>query len=106
MPRAANNQLVFGSVALPSEIVDPDACNDSLDPGVKQDYLNLFHRLPGLPRDGGYRLLAHGTVNQDGMHPMIGETAVAGMGVQRLLGAASVAPPSARSTRGRSPASR
>ena len=41
MPRAANNQLVFGSVAhrFESETLDdPDACNASLDPDVKQDY--------------------------------------------------------------------
>ena len=83
MPRAANNQLVFGSVAhrFESEIVDPDAYNDSLDPDVKQDYLNcLFHRLPGLPRDGEIIGFSHMyTVNQDDVHPMIGETAVGGL---------------------------
>ena len=55
MPRAANNQLVFGSVAhrFESEVVDPDDYNTALDPDVKQDYLNcLFHRMPTLPRDG------------------------------------------------------
>jgi len=83
MPRAANNQLVFGSVAhrFESEIVDPDDYNTSLDPDVKQDYLNcLFHRLPGLPRDGeivGFSSMY--TVNQDDVHPMIGETAIAGL---------------------------
>jgi glycine/D-amino acid oxidase-like deaminating enzyme len=83
MPRAANNQLVFGSVAhrFESEIVDPDAYNASLDPDVKQDYLNcLFHRLPNLPRDGeiiGFSSMY--TVNQDDVHPMIGETAVNGL---------------------------
>jgi len=36
-----------------SEVVDPDDYNTSLDPDVKQDYLNcLFHRMPTLPRDG------------------------------------------------------
>mmetsp|Transcript_40925 Transcript_40925/g.123954 ORF Transcript_40925/g.123954 Transcript_40925/m.123954 type:complete len:897 (+) Transcript_40925:31-2721(+) len=83
MPRAANNQLVFGSVAhrFESEIVDPDAYNASLDPDVKQDYLNcLFHRLPNLPREGeivGFSSMY--TVNQDDVHPMIGETRVAGL---------------------------
>ena len=64
-----------------SEIVDPDAYNDSLDPDVKQDYLNcLFHRLPGLPRDGEIIGFSHMyTVNQDDVHPMIGETAVGGL---------------------------
>ena len=80
MPRAANNQLVFGSVAhrFESEIVDPDNYNEALDPDVKQDYLNcLFHRLPGLPKDGeivGFSSMY--TVNQDDVHPMIGETKV------------------------------
>ena len=39
MPRAGNNQLVFGSVAhrFESEIVDPDDYNDALDPDVKRD---------------------------------------------------------------------
>ena len=81
--RGANNQLVFGSVAhrFESEIVDPDAYNGSLDPDVKQDYLNcLFHRLPGLPRDGEIIGFSHMyTVNQDDVHPMIGETAVGGL---------------------------
>jgi len=83
MPRAANNQLVFGSVAhrFESEIVDPDDYNASLDPDVKQDYLNcLFHRLPSLPRDGeivGFSSMY--TVNQDDVHPMIGETEVKGL---------------------------
>ena len=38
MPRAANNQLVFGSVAhrFESEVVDPDDYNTALDPNVKQ----------------------------------------------------------------------
>ena len=83
MPRAANNQLVFGSVAhrFESEVVDPDDYNTSLDPDVKQDYLNcLFHRMPTLPRDGeivGFSSMY--TVNQDDVHPMIGETAVGGL---------------------------
>lgn len=83
MPRAANNQLVFGSVAhrFESEIVDPDNYNNTLDPDVKQDYLNcLFHRLPGLSRDGeivGFSSMY--TVNQDDVHPMIGETKVRGL---------------------------
>jgi glycine/D-amino acid oxidase-like deaminating enzyme len=84
MPRASNNQLVFGSVAhrFESEIVDnPDDCNPALDPDVKQDFLNcLFHRLPTLPREGeivGFSSMY--TVNQDDVHPMIGETKVAGL---------------------------
>jgi len=83
MPRAANNQLVFGSVAhrFESEVVDPDDYNTALDPDVKQDYLNcLFHRMPTLPRDGeivGFSSMY--TVNQDDVHPMIGETAVGGL---------------------------
>ena len=83
MPRRANNQLVFGSVAhrFESELVDPDDYNTALDPDVKQDYLNcLFHRLPGLPRDGeivGFSSMY--TVNQDDVHPMIGETSVQGL---------------------------
>jgi len=83
MPRAANNQLVFGSVAhrFESEIVDPDDYNTALDPDVKQDYLNcLFHRLPGLDKGGeivGFSSMY--TVNQDDVHPMIGETKVGGL---------------------------
>lgn len=83
MPRAANNQLVFGSVdhRFESEIVDPDDYNTALDPDVKQDYLTcLFHRLPTLPRDGeivGFSSMY--TVNQDDVHPMIGETKVGGL---------------------------
>ena len=83
MPRAANNQLVFGSVAhrFESEIVDPDDYNTALDPDVKQDYLQcLFHRLPGLPHEGeivGFSSMY--TVNQDDVHPMIGETEVKGL---------------------------
>ena len=78
MPRAGNNQLVFGSVAhrFESEIVDPDDYNEALDPDVKQDYLNcLFHRLPGLETSGeivGFSSMY--TVNQDDVHPVIGET--------------------------------
>jgi len=83
MPRRANNQLVFGSVAhrFESEIVDPDDYNTSLDPDVKQDYLNcLFHRLPGLDRSGdivGFSSMY--TVNQEDVHPMIGETDLNGL---------------------------
>ena len=83
MPRAGNNQLVFGSVAhrFESEIVDPDAYNTSLDPDVKQDYLNcLFHRLPGLETSGeivGFSSMY--TVNQDDVHPVIGESNVPGL---------------------------
>jgi glycine/D-amino acid oxidase-like deaminating enzyme len=83
MPRAANNQLVFGSVdhRFESEIVDRDNYYTSLDPDVKQDYLNcLFHRLPTLPRDGeivGFSSMY--TVNQDDVHPMIGQTKVGGL---------------------------
>ena len=83
MPRAGNNQLVFGSVAhrFESEIVDPDDYNDALDPDVKQDYLNcLFHRLPGLETSGeivGFSSMY--TVNQDDVHPVIGESNVPGL---------------------------
>ncbi|GMI30330.1 hypothetical protein TrRE_jg7436, partial [Triparma retinervis] len=62
MPRAQNKQLVFGSIAhrFESEIVDPDDYNTSLDPGVKQDYLNcLFHRMPSLPRSGEIHGFSH-----------------------------------------------
>jgi len=55
MPRRANRQLVFGSVAhrFESEIVDPDECNPALDPEFRQDYLGcLLHRLPGLDPRG------------------------------------------------------
>ena len=59
-----------------SETLDePDECNAALDPDVKQDYLNcLFHRLPGLETSGeivGFSSMY--TVNQDDVHPMIGE---------------------------------
>ena len=55
MPRAANRQLIFGSVAhrFESEIVDPDNYNTNLDPDFKQVYLRcLFHPLPGLETSG------------------------------------------------------
>jgi len=77
MPRRANRQLVFGSVAhrFESEIVDPDDCNPALDPDFKQDYLNcLLHRLPQLPQRGeiiGFSSMY--TVNQDDVHPVVGE---------------------------------
>merc|ERR1719331_3679151 len=78
MPRRANNQLVFGSVAhrFESEIVDPDDFNTALDPDVKQDYLAcLFHRLPGLSTAGEIQGFSHMyTVNQDDVHPVIGES--------------------------------
>jgi len=82
MPRKANNQLVFGSVdhRFESEIVDPDKYNRGLDPDFKQEYLNaLFHRLPGLPQNGaivGFSSMY--TVNQEDVHPMIGETKAKG----------------------------
>lgn len=78
MPRRANNQLVFGSVdhRFEAEVVDPDDYNQNLDPDFKQEYLNaLFHRLPGLDTSGeivGFSSMY--TVNQDDVHPMIGET--------------------------------
>ncbi|KAG8461387.1 hypothetical protein KFE25_010574 [Diacronema lutheri] len=84
MPRRQSRQLVFGSVAhrFESEVLDePDACNPALDPDVKQDYLAcLLHRLPGLPQSGevsGFSSMY--TVNQDDVHPMIGETGVQGL---------------------------
>jgi len=83
MPRRANNQLVFGSVdhRFESEIVDPDDYNQNLDPDFKQEYLNaVFHRLPGLPTSGsivGFSSMY--TVNQDDVHPMIGQTKVKGL---------------------------
>jgi sarcosine oxidase subunit beta len=83
MPRRANNQLVFGSVdhRFESEVVDPDNYNHELDPDFKQEYLNaLFHRLPGLPQSGsivGFSSMY--TVNQEDVHPMIGETKVKGL---------------------------
>merc|ERR1711988_532309 len=47
----------------------------------KQDYLNcLFHRLPSLPREGqitGYSSMY--TVNDDDVHPVIGETEIKGL---------------------------
>ena len=61
--------------------MDPDNFNTSLDPDVKQDYLNcLHHRLPSLPTGGeivGFSSMY--TVNQDDVHPMIGETSVPGL---------------------------
>jgi len=76
MPRRQNKQLVFGSIAhrFESEVVDPDNYNESLDPDVKQDYLNcLFHRLPSLPQFGEIQGFSHMyTVNQDDVHPVIG----------------------------------
>ena len=78
MPRRHNGQMVFGSVAhrFESEVVDPDNYNTSLDPDFKQDYLNcLFHRLPGLDTSGeitGFSSMY--TVNQDDVHPVMGET--------------------------------
>ena len=76
MPRKQNKQLVFGSIAhrFESEIVDPDNYNTSLDPEVKQDYLNcLFHRMPTLPRSGEIHGFSHMyTVNQDDVHPVLG----------------------------------
>ncbi|KAJ1624276.1 FAD dependent oxidoreductase-domain-containing protein [Pavlovales sp. CCMP2436] len=83
MPRRQNKQLVFGSIAhrFESEIVDPDQCNPALDPDVKQDFLNcLLHRLPGLESSGevsGFSSMY--TVNQQDVHPMIGETQVQGL---------------------------
>jgi len=83
MPRRANKQLVFGSVAhrFESEVVDPDNYNESLDPDVKQDYLNcLFHRLPTLPTSGEIHGFSHMyTVNQEDVHPVIGESDVSGL---------------------------
>jgi len=83
MPRRQNNQLVFGSVAhrFESEVVDPDDYNQSLDPDVKQDYLQcLFHRMPTLPTSGQIHGFAHMyTVNQDDVHPVIGESPVDGL---------------------------
>jgi glycine/D-amino acid oxidase-like deaminating enzyme len=78
MPRRANGQMVFGSIAnrFESEVVDPDNYNEALDPDFKQDYLNcLFHRLPGLDTSGeiqGFSSMY--TVNQDDVHPVMGET--------------------------------
>eukprot|EP00670_Eutreptiella_braarudii_P006371 CAMPEP_0174284734 /NCGR_PEP_ID=MMETSP0809-20121228/6478_1 /TAXON_ID=73025 ORGANISM="Eutreptiella gymnastica-like, Strain CCMP1594" /NCGR_SAMPLE_ID=MMETSP0809 /ASSEMBLY_ACC=CAM_ASM_000658 /LENGTH=405 /DNA_ID=CAMNT_0015380349 /DNA_START=199 /DNA_END=1416 /DNA_ORIENTATION=+ len=83
MPRAANGQLIFGSVAhrFESEIVDPDNYNTNLDPDFKQDYLRcLFHRLPGLETSGEIVGFSHMyTVNQEDVHPVIGESAVKGL---------------------------
>ena len=84
MPREASGELVFGSVdhRFESEIVDdPDQLNTALDPDVKADYLGcLFHRLPSLPQNlqlSGFSSMY--TVNQDDVHPMIGETKLRGM---------------------------
>jgi len=83
MPRRQNSQLVFGSIAhrFESEIVDPDDYNTALDPDVKQDYLQcLFHRLPSLPQRGEVHGFSHMyTVNQDDVHPVIGESPVHGL---------------------------
>ena len=58
------------------ESADPDQLNAALDPDVKADYLGcLFHRLPTLPQNlkiSGFSSMY--TVNQDDVHPMIGET--------------------------------
>jgi len=76
MPRRANRQLVFGSIAhrFESEIVDPDDFNEALDPDVKQDYLGcLFHRCPTMPQSGHIQGFSHMyTVNQEDVHPVIG----------------------------------
>jgi len=79
MPRRANKQLVFGSIAhrFESEIVDPDNFNEALDPDVKADYLGcLFHRCPTLPQSGAIVGFSHMyTVNQEDVHPVIGSAA-------------------------------
>ena len=58
------------------QCADPDQLNAALDPDVKADYLGcLFHRLPTLPQNlkiSGFSSMY--TVNQDDVHPMIGET--------------------------------
>merc|ERR1711871_1813439 len=84
MPREASGELVFGSVdhRFESKIVeDPDQLNAALDPDVKADYLGcLFHRLPTLPQNlqlSGFSSMH--TVNQDDVHPMIGETKLKGL---------------------------
>lgn len=63
------------------QIVDPDDYNTALDPDVKQDYLQcLFHRLPSLPQRGEVHGFSHMyTVNQDDVHPVIGESPVHGL---------------------------
>lgn len=83
MPRRQNKQLIFGSVDLrfESEIVDPDNFNDRLDSDIKQEFLFcLQHRLPGLKKAGeivGFSSLY--TVNQDDLHPIVGETHCQGL---------------------------
>ena len=61
--------------------MDADAYNTSLDPDQRQAYLAaLAHRLPTLPQSGavvGFSSLY--TVNQDDLHPVVGETAVEGL---------------------------
>lgn len=55
VPRKASKQLLFGSIAqrFESETVEPDACNRSLDPDVRQSFLHcLLHRLPNLCAKG------------------------------------------------------
>jgi len=83
MPRRANKQLVFGSVdhRFESEIVeDPDQLNTMLDNDVQADYLGcLLHRLPTLPARGKVIGFSHMyTVNQDDVHPVIGESSLQG----------------------------
>jgi len=82
MPRRANKQLVFGSVAhrFESEIVDPENYDTTLDALVEADYLGcLFHRLPGLPKHGKVIGFSHMyTVNQEDVHPVIGESSLKG----------------------------
>lgn len=52
MPRAANGQLVLGSIDAKyesEEVNDADTLDDSLDSDVKMAFLHcLFHRLPAL----------------------------------------------------------
>ena len=82
MREVANWCLALLDHRFESEIVDnPDQLNTALDPDFKADYLScLFHRLPGQPQIlqlSGFSSMY--TVNQDDVHPMIGETKLRGM---------------------------
>ena len=83
MPRRANKQLVFGSIdhRFESEIVENvDEYPTHLDKDVEQDYLScLLHRIPTLPASGKVIGFSHMyTVNQEDVHPVIGESALKG----------------------------
>lgn len=81
VPRRASRQLVFGSLHERYEretLADPDECNMALDPDMRHAFVScLLHRLPTLPASGPVTGFSHMyTMNQDDVHPIIGETNV------------------------------